>query len=221
MSRNTQGDVAYIVSTDYTKEEGQRDPIFRIEAYRHLTKDPISQTKAYFTVISLEDLFTNINNKDKTKKMTYKTSDSLRTKKTNKTTEEIAQKHQNQSISIFAGKSYEPMALRTKPIISDLPSRFRIIRKIVGDPLKDLPTLPTNPEPFVPTLRYSLERKEIIDKLHSDDLLWPKERDLLHQFMTIQEDDFAWDDSERGHFREDFFLPAEMPIVPLYALGSS
>ena len=32
--------------------------------------------------------------------------------------------------------------------------------------------------------------------------------------MTLHQDAFAWDDSERGHFREDFFSPIEIPVVP-------
>ena len=30
----------------------------------------------------------------------------------------------------------------------------------------------------------------------------------------IHQDAFAWDDSERGHFREDFFPPVEIPTIP-------
>src|SRR5258705_3098609 len=35
----------------------------------------------------------------------------------------------------------------------------------------------------------------------------------MHQFMMIHHDGFAWSDEERGHFREDFFPPVEMPTV--------
>ena len=31
---------------------------------------------------------------------------------------------------------------------------------------------------------------------------------MLHQ------DAFAWNDSEQGHFREDFFPPIDIPVVP-------
>jgi len=31
--------------------------------------------------------------------------------------------------------------------------------------------------------------------------------------MIIQQDAFAWSDAERGHFREDFFPPVEMPTI--------
>ena len=117
-------------------------------------------------------------------------------------------------IAVFATtKKYKPVALKTKPVIDQLPPRFRIVREIKGDPLRDLPVLPENPSMFIPTARYSQERKEIIDKIHEGEFLWPRERDLLHQLMTLQQDAFAWDGTERGHFREDFFPPVEMPVI--------
>jgi hypothetical protein len=32
--------------------------------------------------------------------------------------------------------------------------------------------------------------------------------------MMIHNDAFAWKTSERGHFREDFFFPVNIPVVP-------
>ncbi|KAH7917089.1 hypothetical protein BV22DRAFT_991874, partial [Leucogyrophana mollusca] len=49
---------------------------------------------------------------------------------------------------------------------------------------------------------------------HAEDFLWPEERKLMHHFMSLQEKGFAWDDSERGHLREDFFPPVDMPVLP-------
>jgi hypothetical protein len=97
--------------------------------------------------------------------------------------------------------------------MTDLPERFRIIRNITGDPLANMPVLSTNPPPYQPTQRYTQERKDFIDKAHPGDFLWPSERTLMHHFMTIFEDGFAWCDAERGHFREDFFPPVEMPTI--------
>ena len=57
-------------------------------------------------------------------------------------------------------KKYKPVALKTKPVLAELPSRFRINRKILGDPLADLPTILTNPPPFIPTGRYTAERRD-------------------------------------------------------------
>ena len=54
-------------------------------------------------------------------------------------------------------KKYKPVALKVKPVIGDLPERFRIIRDIKGDPLANLPVLPTKPPKFKPTGRYTQE----------------------------------------------------------------
>jgi hypothetical protein len=110
-------------------------------------------------------------------------------------------------------KKYKPVARKIKPVVGELPDKFRIIRKIVGDPLETLPILPTHSPPFSPAGRYTQERKDLFDKLNSGFLL-SAERDLMHYFMMVHQDGFAWETSERGHFREDFFPPVDIPVVP-------
>ena len=77
-----------------------------------------------------------------------------------------------------------------------------------------MPKISTHPPAFTPTGRYTLERKQVIDAAHPGDFLLPEERALMHHFMSIQNAGFAWEDSERGHFREDFFLPIEILTIP-------
>ena len=62
--------------------------------------------------------------------------------------------------------------------------------------------------------RYSKEQKQIVDRIHDDEFLWPEERNLLHHLMMEHQDGFAWTDAERGQFREDFFPPVEIPTIP-------
>ena len=109
-------------------------------------------------------------------------------------------------------KKYKPVARKIKSVIAELPDKFRIVPNIIGDPLETLPTLPTQPPPFSPTGRYTQERKDLFDKLNPGFLL-PAERDLMHYFMMVHEDGFAWETSERGHFREDFFPPVNIPVI--------
>jgi len=82
--------------------------------------------------------------------------------------------------SIFAKRKYKPVARKIRPVIADLPDKFRITRNIVGDPLADMPQLSPNPPPFVPTGRYNAECRAIIDRVHPGDFLWPQERELMH-----------------------------------------
>ena len=115
--------------------------------------------------------------------------------------------------AIYAKKKYKPVAQKVRPIATSLPERFRIIRNIRGDPLASIPALSPIPPPFVPTGRYTLERRDFIDKVHDTDFLWPAERALMHHFMCLQNEGFAWDDTERGRFRDEFFPPVEIPVV--------
>ena len=114
-------------------------------------------------------------------------------------------------IYILAKKKYKLVHLKIKPVIGELPDKFRIVRNIIGNPLKDLPTLPTDPPKFKPTGCYTWEKKDKFDEVHPG-FLWPPEQHLLHYFMMIHNDAFAWDNSECGHFREDFFPPVNIPI---------
>jgi hypothetical protein len=118
-----------------------------------------------------------------------------------------------QQVSVFVKHKYKPVSQKIRPIIAELPDKFRIVRNIVGDPLADLPTLSPNPPSFRPTGRYTAERRAIIKRAHPEGFLLPAERELMHHFMCLQEMGFAWDDSERGRFREDFFPPVIMPVV--------
>ncbi|SJL06608.1 uncharacterized protein ARMOST_09950 [Armillaria ostoyae] len=102
----------------------------------------------------------------------------------------------SKKVSVFAGKKYKPVALKTKPVLATLPDKFHIIRNIRGDPLADIPTLSPTPPPFIPTERYTQECKEYIDSTHNDGFLWPEEMKLMHHFMTVQEKAFTWEDSE-------------------------
>ena len=117
-------------------------------------------------------------------------------------------------------KKYKPVALNVQPMIGELPDCFWIIRNILGDPLSQLPILNPNPPPFSPCGRYTQECKDIFNKLNPGFLI-PEERKLIHHFMMIHQDAFAWDDSEQGHFREDFFLPVENTNNSPHSLGSS
>ena len=71
------------------------------------------------------------------------------------------------------------------------------------------PSLPA----FQPCGCYTQEQQKIFDKNNAGFLL-PEERKLLHHFMMLHQDMFMWNDSERGHFREDFFPLVDIPVVP-------
>ena len=114
---------------------------------------------------------------------------------------------------VSTGTKYKKVADKVKPVLGNLDEKFRIIRDIKGDPLKDLPELPKQPPDFVPTGRYTEERKKAMDKLHQGPFLWSEERKLLHHFVGTHNEAFAWDDTERGSFKPEYFPPIVIPTV--------
>jgi hypothetical protein len=60
-------------------------------------------------------------------------------------------------LTIFAGKKYKPVTLKVRPVETKLPSCFRIIRNIRGDPLENIQKLPTRLQDFQPTGCYTQE----------------------------------------------------------------
>ena len=126
---------------------------------------------------------------------------------------EQKKRQEQEAKSVFAGKKYKPVDKKVRPILAELPAEFRIERNITGDPLKDLPELSTHPKEFVPTGRYTQERKDFIDKVHPEGFLWEEERLLMHELMMKQNDAFAWEASERGVFKEEYFPPVKFPVV--------
>ena len=115
---------------------------------------------------------------------------------------------------VFAGKKYKPVDQKIRPIKGTLPEEFRIIREIKGDPLADMPKLDPNPPDFEPMGRYTQERKEHMDRVHDQEFLWPEEMKAVHHLLMLQNQAFAWTDSERGSFSEEFFPPVKFPVVP-------
>lgn len=115
----------------------------------------------------------------------------------------------------YAGKKYKPVHLKVKPTLSSLPDQFRIERNIKGDPLAEMPVLTPFPPEYVPTGRYTQERKDKMQEEHmSDGFLWPEEIKCVNHLMNLQNEAFAWDDSERGRFKDEYFPPVEIPVVP-------
>lgn len=114
---------------------------------------------------------------------------------------------------IFAGKKYKPVADKVHPIYTDLPDEYRIHREITGNPLEGMPPLNPNPPAWKPEGRYTEERRDAMDAAHGD-FLWPAEKAMLHDLIGEQDHAFAWDDTEKGHFRGDFYPGFEIPVVP-------
>ena len=93
-----------------------------------------------------------------------------------------------------------------------MPPEFRVERFQVGDPLADMPALPTEPPKFVPGKWLTAECVEALD-LDLSGFLWPEERKLVLWLVCTHEKAFTWDTGERGTFCEDMFPPLRIPTI--------
>src|SRR5882672_5967937 len=98
------------------------------------------------------------------------------------------------------------------PVRTTLPEEYRILRRIPSDPLMSLPSLPRQPPEFVPSEKFTEERKEKMD-INPSAFLWPEEEKLVLFLIKAQEAAIAWDPTERGNFRKDYFEPVVIPTV--------
>jgi hypothetical protein len=111
-------------------------------------------------------------------------------------------------------KKYKPVGVKVKPVLTDLPSEYRIVREIKGDPLKDLPTLPTHPPEFTPGERYGWEQWEYIQKKHDTGFLTEEEIKLIQWMFREHEMAFAWNEAQKGTFKSEYFPPVKMAVIP-------
>jgi hypothetical protein len=109
-------------------------------------------------------------------------------------------------------EKYKPIVKTVHPIIRELPDKFCIVHKIIGNPPDNLPVLYPDSPPFITTDFYTLERQHQSNKNHLGSFWWPTERDLMHHFI-LHASSFAWHEEERGSFRAHFLLLVNFPIL--------
>lgn len=108
---------------------------------------------------------------------------------------------------------YKTVDRKIKPISGTFPQEARVIRKFPHNPLEGLHELPTHPPDFKPTNKISMERLEML-KINETGFLWPEEEKLFQQVMRFNEEALAFEETDRGTLREDYFSPYIMPTIP-------
>ena len=93
------------------------------------------------------------------------------------------------------------------------PEDAQVIRRFPEDPLATLLPLTPRPPDFIPTKKLTAERLEFMH-INADGFLWPEEEKLFAHILKLNEAALAFDESERGNFREDYFSPYIIPILP-------
>ena len=51
-------------------------------------------------------------------------------------------------------------------------------------------------------------------EINKGGFLWPDEVNLFHHILQEHQNHFVWEDHQRGSFREDYFSPYIIPVVP-------
>lgn len=108
--------------------------------------------------------------------------------------------------------AYKKVANKVRPVATTLPEEFRIVRRAPGDPLRNLPELPRRPPEFHPQGRYTDERRKALD-VGGGGFLWPEEVKLVDFLVGQHERVFAWDETEKGRFSDEYFDPVMIPTV--------
>lgn len=109
--------------------------------------------------------------------------------------------------------AYKRVDRKVKPVPAVFPEDARVLRRIPEDPLKSLPPLPKHPPDFIPEGRLTQERLEEM-KINEDKFLWPEEEKLFTHILKTHQNYFVFEDSQRGSFREDYFSPYKIPVIP-------
>jgi hypothetical protein len=108
--------------------------------------------------------------------------------------------------------AYKKVANKIKPVATTMPAHARIIRRIPEDPLLSLPALLPLPPTFMPGLRLTQERMDQLG-IFKNSFLWPEEQKLAAHVLMNNELALAWDESEKGRFRDDYFPPVVIPTI--------
>jgi hypothetical protein len=86
-------------------------------------------------------------------------------------------------------------------------------RTFPHDPLEGLTILSKNPPEFIPTEQITNDRFSQLN-INSMGFLWPEEEKIFIQVLLANEKALAFEETNQGNFREDYFSPYIMPTIP-------
>jgi hypothetical protein len=108
---------------------------------------------------------------------------------------------------------YKRVDKKVKPVSTSFPEECYVRRQVPVDPLLSLPKLPIHPPDFFPTRKITDERLKILN-INEKGFLSPEEEKLFKHIMVLNEEAIAFEDVERGTFKESYFSPYIIPTVP-------
>jgi hypothetical protein len=108
--------------------------------------------------------------------------------------------------------AYKKVSNKVKPVATTMPSHAHIIHRFPEDPLLSLPHVSPTPPEFTSGTRLTQEHMTTLG-VFSNDFLWPEEQKLIAHILMNNETALAWDESEKGRFRDDYFPPVIIPTI--------
>lgn len=109
--------------------------------------------------------------------------------------------------------AYKRVAEKIHPVSGVYPEDVKVIRSFPEDPLASLPPLSKHPPDFVPGKRLTMERLKGIE-VNKDNFLRPEEEKLFNHILQVNEMSLAFEETDRGTLRKDYFSDYIMPTVP-------
>lgn len=125
----------------------------------------------------------------------------------------IGEETPRDSLPMDVGAAYKRVDKKVKPVPGIFPEDARVIRQFPEDPLKSLSSLPTSPPTFSPSERLTQERLDALN-INADGMLWPEEVKLFQYIFKTHDKTLAFEENHRGTFREDYFSPYIIPVIP-------
>ncbi|KAJ3780346.1 hypothetical protein GGU10DRAFT_235482, partial [Lentinula aff. detonsa] len=107
---------------------------------------------------------------------------------------------------------YKKIANKVLPVPTVMPEYAKTVRRFPEDPLLSLPAVSKHPPPFTPGVRLTQERMDAMG-IFENKFLWPEEQLLAAHVLMNNEMALAWNEAEKGSFREDYFPPAKIPMI--------
>lgn len=93
-----------------------------------------------------------------------------------------------------------------------MPESAKTIRKFPSNPLENLKPVPLDPPPFQDGKRVTRQRLDALS-LNQNGFLNLKEVQIFEHILLQNEKAIAFDESEKGQFRDDYFSPHIFPTI--------
>ncbi|KAG1743532.1 hypothetical protein EDD22DRAFT_958769 [Suillus occidentalis] len=114
--------------------------------------------------------------------------------------------------SVHQTFTYKKVANKVKLVATTMPAHARIIRTFPEDPLLSLPHLSSAPSKFVPGTCLTQQCMDNLS-IFQNMFLSPEEQKLAACVLMNNKFALAWDETEKGHFCDDYFPPIVIPTI--------